>query len=490
MIVLTLTAALPALQPPPCAVQAPPHSVAAAAAAAALPQCQAPSTSLIGVLILAFALLTIGAGGVRPCSLPFGVDQFDAATATGRRDLISFFNWYYATTSFGIMIALTIIVYVQDEISWTIGFAVPTGLMLCAIILFFAGTKYYVHVAPEGSVFSGIAQVFVAAYKKRNLELPSPEDPRQLELQLYNPSVKSERVMKLHLTLQFKWLNKAAIIERDDDVLPEGSPADRWRLAGVQQIEEVKCLLRIIPIWASGVTCFVAISQQWTFGVLQSMTMDRKLAGNFQIPPTSLVAFSPLVLALFIPIYDKLLVPAARKFTGRESGITLLQRQGVGLFLASLTMVVAGISEAKRRSSAMAHGGVVTPMSALWLTPQLGLAGIAEAFNAVGQIEFYNKQFPEHMQTLANALFCLSFAFAGYISAALVGGVQRNTDWLKDNITAGRLDYYYYLLAVFGFFNLVYFTVCAHFYRYKGTPEVGVGDSVGGDEKVDGAAVP
>lgn len=37
----------------------------------------------------------------------------------------SFFNWFYLAINIGSLLACTIIVYIQDSISWTIGFAIP-----------------------------------------------------------------------------------------------------------------------------------------------------------------------------------------------------------------------------------------------------------------------------------------------------------------------------------------------------------------------------
>lgn len=71
-----------------------------------------------------------------------------------------------------LIIALTVVVYTQDSVSWVWGFGIPTMLMLSSIMLYFVGTKIYVYVKPEGSVFSGIAQVVVAAFKKRKVKLP------------------------------------------------------------------------------------------------------------------------------------------------------------------------------------------------------------------------------------------------------------------------------------------------------------------------------
>lgn len=464
MVVLTLTAAVPQLRPPTCT-----HSDQLAG------HCSNPSSSQLGVLILSLVLLAAGSGGVRPCSLPFGVDQFDRRTAAGRRGLASFFNWYYCTSTAGVVVGMTMMVYIQDSISWPIGFGVPAICMLFSIIVFFIGTKVYVYVAAEGSVFAGIAQVLVAAYRKRGLELPELDNVGRQEAALYNPPVGSDGVMKLPLTLQFRFLNKAAI-KLAGEVNDGGEPTNPWNLCSVQMIEQVKLLLRIIPIWASGIIFFISISQQWTFSVLQSLTMDRRLgSGGFQIPAASVGIISLLALTLFIPVYDRVLVPVIGRVTGHETGLSLLQRQGVGLFVSAFSMVVAGVVEGKRRREGAAAAAGMS--AALWLSPQLVLMGVAEAFNAVGQVEFYNQQFPERMQTVAGSLFYCSLAGAGYLSSVLIAVIQKATgrngrkSWLAGDINSGHLDYFYYVIAVMGMVNFVYFLVCAHFYRYKGMQE-------------------
>lgn len=191
MATLTLTAWLPELRPPSCD----PSNPGA--------HCQGPTNRQLGVLYLALGFLTIGAGGIRPCNLAFGVDQFDATTEKGRRGIDSFFNWYYFTFTASMMVALTVVVYIQSSLSWSIGLGIPTLLMLCSITLFFMGTKIYVYVSPEGSIFSSIAQVFVAAYKKRRLELPQADEQTRV---LYDPSsTKGSTITKLHLTQQFRY---------------------------------------------------------------------------------------------------------------------------------------------------------------------------------------------------------------------------------------------------------------------------------------------
>jgi len=268
-----------------------------------------------------------------------------------------------------------------------------------------------------------------------------------------------------------RFLNKGAIM-LDGDINDDGSARNSWELCSIQQIEEAKCLIRLVPISFSGILCFVAMAQQFTFIVLQAFTMDCHLGPHFEIPAGSVSSISLIALTVFIPIYDQLMVPLARKLTGLEGGITVLQRQGVGLALSPISMVVAGLVEHKRRDSALSNGGIPS-MTVWWLAPQLVLMGIAEAFNAVGQIEFYNKQFPEHMQTLAGSLLFCTIAGASYMSTALVSittkvsGRNGNTGWLTENINDGKLDYYYYFIAILGVLNLFYFLVCSHYYQYK-----------------------
>uniref|UniRef100_A0A7N0TC45 Nitrate transporter n=1 Tax=Kalanchoe fedtschenkoi TaxID=63787 RepID=A0A7N0TC45_KALFE len=460
MGLLTLTAWIPQLHPPKCTPQQ-----------LKLNQCLGPTQSQLGVLLGALALLGIGAGGIRPCSIPFGVDQFDPTTEEGRRGISSFFNWYYATLMLVLLIALTAVVYIQNSVGWVLGFGILTGLMFWSIILFFFGTRVYVYVKPEGSVFTDIARVYVAAYKKRKVKLPETD----VGGLYYDPPLQTTMfVSKLPLTNEFRVLNRAALIT-DGDLSDEGVPNDKWRLCSIQRIEEAKCLLRIIPVWASGIICFTSMSQQGTFTVAQALKMDRHLGPKFKIPPGSMSIISMITIGVFIPIYDRILVPVARRITRHEGGITLLQRIGIGMVFSILSMIVAGLVEARRRNSANAHDlpNGVSPMSVMWLAPQLVLMGLSEAFNIIGQIEFYNKQFPENMRSIGNSLLSVTMGGASYLSSAIVmivhatAGKHGHPDWLANNINEGRVDYFYYIISVLGLLNMIYFVAVARQYQYK-----------------------
>ncbi|GMQ10447.1 hypothetical protein CsSME_00053441 [Camellia sinensis var. sinensis] len=70
------------------------------------------------------------------------------------------------------MVSLTVIVYVQSNVNWALGLAIPTFLMFLSCAVFFIGTGIYVMVIPQSSPLTSAVQVIVAAIKKRKVELP------------------------------------------------------------------------------------------------------------------------------------------------------------------------------------------------------------------------------------------------------------------------------------------------------------------------------
>lgn len=169
---LTLTAAITKLHPSHC--QSTP--------------CMDPTPPQLAYLFTAFGLLVIGASGIRPCNLAFGADQFNPKTESGQAGIGSFFNWYYFTLTFAMMVSLTLIIYVQSNVNWALGLAIPTSLMFLSCVFFFMGTKIYVKVMPEGSPLTSILQVLVATIRKRKLTLP--KDPLQ-SIKPFNPTADS-----------------------------------------------------------------------------------------------------------------------------------------------------------------------------------------------------------------------------------------------------------------------------------------------------------
>lgn len=256
---------------------------------------------------------------------------------------------------------------------------------------------------------------------------------------------------------------------QDQELNTEGRVTNTWRLCSIQQVEEVKCLIKILPIWASGIFIMIPIVQQGTFPISQALKMDRHI-GNFEIPAASYNIVSFITIGIWLPCYDFFLQPAIEKYTKQVGGITSLQKIVIGNIFSVLVMVSAGIVERRRK---VIMGISHAPMSAMWLAPQYVMLGFTEVFTTIGYIEFYNSESPEKMKSIGNSLQYLVTAFSTYAGILVMNVVHKVThkkgrsDWLNDDINDGRLDYYYFLIAVLGALNLVYLFFCVKRYRYK-----------------------
>ncbi|XP_071709970.1 protein NRT1/ PTR FAMILY 2.11-like [Rutidosis leptorrhynchoides] len=464
LLIIDLTAIVKGLHPPECGSKEGSQCIGAT-----------PMQWLI--LLTGFALMIVGAAGIRPCNLAFGADQFNPNTESGKRGINSFFNWYFFTLTFAQMVSVTLVVYVQSDVSWPIGLAIPAIFMLISCFLFFGGTKIYVKVKPQGSPFTSMARVVAVAIKKRKLKLT-----QQSTSTFYNYTPPKSINTALPYSNQFRFLNKAAIMTPEDKINPDGSAFDPWKLCSIQQVEEFKCVLRVLPIWAAGIIYSIAMTQQTQYVVFQALQSNRHFfKSKFEIPAASYTVFTMITLVVFVPIYDRLIVPLLRRITGKEGGISLLQRIGFGIFLTVVASLVSALVEEKRRNLALTkptlgyepHRGAISSMSALWLVPQLTLAGFAESFTSIGLVEFYYKQFPENMRSVAGATFFCGMAASSYLNSFLVTIIHRTTEkaangnWLPEDLNKGRLDYFYFLITVLGVVNMGYFLIISRWYRYK-----------------------
>nr|GMD73423.1 protein NRT1/ PTR FAMILY 8.1-like [Ipomoea batatas] len=198
--------------------------------------------------------------------------------------------------------------------------------------------------------------------------------------------------------------------------------------------------------------------------------------GTFKIPDASLSVFDTISVILWVPIYDKIIVPTARKFTGHKTGLTHLQRIGLGLLISISAMVSAAVLEMVRLSMAKRHNLYdikEVPISVFWQIPQYFIIGCAEVFTFIGQLELFYDQAPDSMRSLCTALSLTTAAIGNYLSSFLVTIVTdistRNgkPGWLASNLNRGHLDYFFWLLAALSVINLGVFVVVAKMYTYK-----------------------
>jgi len=455
MCTLTLSASVSAFKPAECV-----DSI-----------CPSATPAQYVVFFFGLYLIALGTGGIKPCVLPFGADQFDDTDSKEKVKKGSFFNWFYFSSNIGALVSSSLIVWIQDNAGWGLGFGIPAAFMAIAIASFFSGTPLYRFQKPGGSPLTRMCEVLVASFRKWNLAVPADSNL------LYETADKTSAIKgsrKLEHTDELKCLDKAAVISDADN--KTGDFANPWRLCTVTQVEELKILLRMFPIGATGIVFSAVFAQMSTLFVEQGMMMDTTI-GSFSVPAASLSTFVVISVIFWVPVYDMFLVPFARKFTGKERGFSELQRMGVGLFISILLMSAAALLEMKRLSIAKAlglvHEDVPVPLSILWQIPQYFLLGAAEVFTFIGQHEFFYNQSPDAMRSLCSALSLLTNSLGNYLSSFILTVVTSITTgggkvgWIPDNLNEGHLDYFFWLLAGLSFVNMVVYIFCAKVYKSK-----------------------
>ncbi|KAG6501582.1 hypothetical protein ZIOFF_041465 [Zingiber officinale] len=419
--------------------------------------CHSSSTFLFCGLYL----VAIGSGGVKAALLPFGAEQFDDEIPLERERKGAFFGWFYLCITLGALTSGTFIVWIQENIDWGLGYCIATICMAAALAAFVLGTPNFRRRLPSGSPLESIVQVLVASYKKWNAELP-----RDSSLLFEINKITSGGQQKLPHTNEFRFLDKAATMSALD--LKDGSPQSSWSLCTVTQVEELKMFLRLIPIWANSIVYAAVFAQMFTTFIQQGSTMNPKI-GSFSIPPASLCSFEIISVMGWVFVYNNFIAPASKKYLGNGTGLSQLQRMGIGRFLLVLAMLTAACNESRRLASAKAG----ETLSILWQLPQFFVLASSEVFNNITQLEFFFAQAPDRMKSICTAMVLFSMSLGNYLNSFIITVIAKVTSgegelgWIPDDLNKGHLDYYFLALAGLSVVNFFVYQSLAGSYTLK-----------------------
>uniref|UniRef100_A0A1J3E8Z0 Protein NRT1/ PTR FAMILY 7.3 n=1 Tax=Noccaea caerulescens TaxID=107243 RepID=A0A1J3E8Z0_NOCCA len=437
--------------------------------------CGTHSTMEITMFYLSIYLIALGNGGYQPNIATFGADQFDEEHTKEAYSKVAFFSYFYLALNMGSLFSNTILGYFEDEGMWALGFWASTGSAILALILFLVGTPRYRYFKPTGNPLARFCQVLVAATKKSSVEVPSRGREEMYDEDRQGKNAPGNTGRRIVHTDEFKFLDKAAYITaRDLDDKKQGG-VNPWRLCPVTQVEEVKCILRLMPIWLCTIIYSVVFTQMASLFVEQGAAMKTTVS-DFKIPPASMSSFDILSVALFIFIYRRVLEPLATRFKKKDGtkGITELHRMGIGLVIAILAMIAAGVVECfrlKYADKSCTHCDGSSSLSIFWQVPQYSLIGASEVFMYVGQLEFFNAQTPDGLKSFGSALCMMSMSMGNFVSSLLVTMVVKiSTEdhmpgWIPRNLNKGHLDRFYFLLAALTTVDLVVYVACARWYK-------------------------
>ncbi|KAK6777537.1 hypothetical protein RDI58_024254 [Solanum bulbocastanum] len=434
---------------------------------------QPKSNSLEGGIAVLFyvsvCLLALGTGGVRGALPALGADQFDENNSKGA--VGKYFNWLLLSSVSGSAIGVTIIVWISTNKGWWMGFLISFGTTFIGFIIFIFGKPFYqLQLPAQTPPLTRILQVIVTAIRNRKLQLP--DNPQQL----YEKDSDSSDPKIAH-TNQFRCLDKAAVV-------PKSVEITEWRVCTVSKVEEVKIVTRMLPIIGSTIIMNTCLAQLQTFSVQQGYRMNRHF-GSFEVPAPSVPVIPLLFMCILIPIYDLLFVPFARKITNHPSGITQLQRVGVGLVLSIISMGIAALVEIKRKTQSLKNP--LQPLHVFWLSIQYAIFGIADMFTLVGMLEFFYKEAPVGMRSLSTSFTWISLSFGYFLSSAFVDIINSVTKrvssskkgWLDgQDLDQNNLQLFYWFLAILSCLNFINYIYWACWYKYKSDDQTSANDIV------------
>ncbi|PAV55641.1 hypothetical protein WR25_25907 [Diploscapter pachys] len=247
-----------------------------------------------GLLVIALAT-----GAIKPCVSAFAADQFREDQADLRAQ---FFSFFYFAINTGSLFAIFLTPILRGRVHcmgskycFPLAFGVPGVLMLIALLIFLAAVKLYKKPPPSkdnigrqvaSCVYTGASRSICGKNKK-------PVD---------------------------HWLDRAA---------PEHSS---------QLIEECKRFLAVVLIFSPLPFFWALYDQQGSTWILQAQRLNGRL-GFFTMLPDQVNALNPLLILIFVPIFEGLIYPAARKVVK----VTPLRKISIGLLLAALSFAMAGI---------------------------------------------------------------------------------------------------------------------------------------------------
>uniref|UniRef100_A0A0D9XMY5 Major facilitator superfamily (MFS) profile domain-containing protein n=1 Tax=Leersia perrieri TaxID=77586 RepID=A0A0D9XMY5_9ORYZ len=451
LVLLTVSAAVPSLRPAACS--APPGAGA----------CSPATGSQFSVFFAALYLTSIGTGGVKSALLPFGAEQYEESNTDQEKKKQSFFSWFFGAINLGIFVAGTLVSWVEQNVSWALGFGIATLCLFLAAAAFLAGTPCYtMRRLPAGDTpIKSILRVLVAAFRNRN---------RTIDHLYEGGGSKQQEEEVLAHTEGLRCLDKAAAIAPAPAVvngLGKGSPS-RWELCRVSEVERVKVLARIVPIWLTCVLYAASLGQMTTTFIQQGMAMDtRVFGGSFKVPVASLVSIEVVFMLLWVLLHDVLVMPLARRFRPAV-GLTQLQRMGVGRVLVVLSMATAALVERRRLR------GERRSMNIAWQLPQFIILAGSDVFSGIAQLEFFYGEAPASMRSICSAFSFLALSLGFYVNSLVVTLVAKITKrhdgsggWLAPNLDDGHLDYYFWLWAIISAANLALYLLLAARYKSK-----------------------
>lgn len=261
-------------------------------------------------------LIALGTGGIKPCVSAFGGDQFKEEQ---KSLLPKFFSIFYFSINAGSLISTFLTPIFRADVQcfgqdcYALAFGIPAGLMIVSLIIFIIGSPLYIKHRPQCGKFW---ELVIFKFLISSI------------LIVYKGIVMCVKVTVGKVTGRVLWKPSSSIYQTAEAKYGDGFVSD------VKDVLKVLVMFLPLPIfWA----LFDQQGSRWT---LQATQMNGEIAGGFRIQPDQVQTLNPLLILVFIPLFEVVVYPllAKCKLLTRP-----LQRMVTGMTLASLSFVVAAL---------------------------------------------------------------------------------------------------------------------------------------------------
>ena len=227
---------------------------------------------------------------------------------------------------------------------------------------------------------------------------------------------------------------------------PSGSKSfkETFSIKNLKTIKNILWIFLPLPLFWS---LFDQSSSAWIF---QASRMDLNFCGYTLLPAQTHI-FNPLMVLIFIPIFNYGLYPFLNKFFK----LTQLRKIGIGMFITVISFLIAAKIE-----SFIVKGNTPTIW---WQVLSYAFLTTAEVMVSITSLEFAYTQAPKRLKSLIMATYYLTVT-AGNLFTSLVNMLIQNPD---GSSKLGPVEYYVFFAGAM-FCAAVLFTLIAM--RYKETP--------------------
>ncbi|KAI9379820.1 hypothetical protein POPTR_017G145532v4 [Populus trichocarpa] len=350
---------------------------------------------------------------------------------------------------------------VSDQRKMTSAFSF--SVMALACLTFALGKSFYYADKPTGSPLIVIYRVLKAAFVKRHLQ--HAREPNDYYMNdsgglLLLPDI---RIIRL--------LDKAALLETSKSLSAE-EQEQNGRLLPVRDVQRVKQLLALLPMWTALPIHGLVLATGSTFFVVQSESLysDPVLSINV------LFLLQGFVTVIVPYVHDFLVSGWIKKLPMHHVRPIWIQkllkhrvglvRIAIGIACSIICCMVSMLVETRRLNLIKTRGDAEPfPMSTVWLVPQFFLIGLVEGLVADGLADFYNVHVDESLEHYESPFNESAIGVGKFLSAALV--LTLSGSWFHDTLNTSHLDKYYMLLGILSSVNLCFYLLVMYAYAWK-----------------------